>query len=364
MSKLNLNSTDHQLFKELSGGHSFTLTERVEGEYRGINKPKLLTSLIAPSVNTHRTRSFIYDVEEKTAQMFSGKSYSEKGGAIEKDGASQLTFAVPSFGLTFNVLPQDYDGKRIPNSSEMMSAEYVVGKQMELGADAMDLLNEVGMADIIVNDTNYLSDTGPGTSYDYSQYITGTSRAAAKDIDFDALDALGVRRAIVAERKVIEQRLGLSGKSASGFVLICGDVAFECLLEAEAQLDLARPLENSLDVASMGIETIGDGSSSFRYDNFKSQSGVQVVNYGATIIGGNKVIEDNAAYLLPVGVSNMITIELAPAMVSGIVNTEAEPMYVFTEEGLRTGVSTEIETNRLFLNRNPELITAINAVKA
>jgi len=361
MSNLKLNSSPQDLVKELAGGHSFVLTERVEGEYRGINTPKLLTAIMAPTINTHRTRAFIYDVENKTAQLPVGKSYSEKGANQQKDSHNQIGLTIPSFGTTYQVLPQDYDGKRKPNSSEFMTEAYVVERQQETALAGMDLLNEIGMAELLVNDRNYLSG-GPFTQYNYSEVngITG-GRAAPTAIDFAASDSFNVRRQVTRLRKVLEQRLGEAGKDAEGFMLICGDNAFDRFSESEAQLGLARALMSELDLASLRIPVTTEGvnSTQFRYDNFKSEAGVTVVNYGSTILNGGTVIGDDDAYLIPYGVSNMITIELAPAMVRGIVNEEAEAMYVFTEAGLRSGVTTEIETNRLFLNRNPELITAI-----
>lgn len=360
MNKLNLNSSSAQLFKELAGGHSFTLTDRVEGEFKAINKPRLLTSLMAPTVNTHRGRSFIYDVVPVTAQVPTGKSYSERGTDLQKDKAYQEAFAIPSFGVTYNVLPQDYDGKRVPNGgpAELMTEDYVVGLQQAKALDAFDLLNEVGMATLLVSDTNYIAG-GPFTQYDYSAVIGSGSRAAATDLLLGSKDVIETRQTLSSARKVLEQKLGEAGKDASGFVLVCGDVLFGKLWEQQAQLGLGRPLMNTLDLASMAIPTITDGS--FRYDNFESEAGVTIVNYGATIIGGSKMIGDDNGYMLPVGVSNCFTVELAPAMVRGIVNTEAEAMYMFTEAGIRSGVTTEIESNRLFLNRNPELITAITS---
>lgn len=360
MTKLSINSSSAQLFKELSGGHNFTLTDRVDGDFKFINKPRLLTSLMTPAVNTHRSRSFLYDVVPVTAQIPGGKSYSERGPDLKKDKAHQEAFGIPSFGLVYNVLPQDYDGKRVPNgsNSELMTEDYVVGLQQGKALDAFDLLNEVGMATLLVSDANYLAG-GPFTAYDYSTVLTGSSRAAATDLLLGSLDVLTTRTTLASKRKLIEQKLGEAGKDASGIVVVCGDVLFGKLWEQQANLGLGRPLLNSLDLASMALPTITDGA--FRYDNFDSEAGVTIINYGATIIGGSKMIGDDDGYMFPIGVSNTFTIELAPAMVRGIVNTEAEAMYMFTEAGIRTGVTTEIESNRLFLNRNPELIIELTS---
>ena len=355
---LKLNSTPEQLVKNFSGGHSFTLTERVEGSFKFINTPKLLTSILTPSINTHRGKSFLYDVEQAVQGTFTGKSYSAKGDSLEKPGASQLAFGIPSFGLTWNVLPGDFAGKRIPNGEGFMDAAYIATRQAQQAMNAMDILNEVGMAELLVNDRNYLAG-GNFTQYDYSAKINGASRATAKDLTLGSDDIVATRQILAKERKLIEQALGVAGKSARGFMLICGDTLFEKLWDQQAQTGLARPLMNTLDLASMQMPTMFDGT--FRYDNFSSEAGMTIVNYGASIIGGSKMIGDDNGYLVAVGVEDAITIELAPADTMDTVNQEAEAMYMFTEEGLRTGISTEIETNRLFLNRNPELIRAVTS---
>lgn len=355
MSKVvTLNSSPASLVKAMQPGYAFRMVDVVEADFQAINTPQLLTALMAPSVNTHMSKSFIYDQVSEEGQILSGKSYSERGELFTKEQAKQLTFAIPSFGGTFSVLARDYAEKRIPGTNDLMDESYVLGKQLGKVDRAMDLLNELGMASLLVGDTNYVNG-GPFTAYDYSNEIRGASRAAALTPDLDALDIIEWRTIVEDAIDKTAEKLGKAGKSASGYVMVAGKNFFNKLYALEAQLGLPRDLKTGSDFASEGMPTITVGEfANFRA--FVDSANVMVVKYTANILGSALIGADDA-YLVPVGVENMFSIELAPADTREAINKEAQAMYVWTDED-RRGVYYEVESNRLFFNRNPELITA------
>lgn len=347
--------------KALASGYSFDVFDQVEADYRAINKPSLLTSMFMNEfdVNTHRVSSFIYDRVNISAQLPGGKSYTDRGPDLNKDLPTQLTFSIPSFGLIWNVSPQDYREKRVPGGApgELMDEAYVVGRMQEKGLTAWDLLNEVALAKLIVDDQNIVLG-GPGTQYTFHQSIWGSARPTAVALDLANSDETTVRLAMVAERRKLEQKLAEAGKSARGFVVISGETFFDERMALEEQSSLGRDLNRQVDLASQRVPEITVGE--MTYDAFTPIDGITYIRYGSTIQAGGKLIGDDDAYLMPVGVENMFTIELAPAITRDTVNQEAEAMYMWTKEDYRKGVMTEMESNRLYMNRNPELITALS----
>lgn len=363
MSNLSLKSSNVEVLKALTGGYSFELTEAVQADFRAVNTPSLLTSLLLNAevdVNAHRSSAFIYDVVNKSLQLPAGKSYTDRGPDLDKDDARQLTFAIPSSGLVWNVMPQDYRGKRLPGGSvgEYMTEAYVAGLMQEKALAAWDLMNELAMAKLIVDDQN-LTLGGPGKQYSFHQEIFGSARPGPVYTNLAAVSELDHRSLMIKTRRQLQQRLGLAGKSATrGFMVVAGDEYFTKRIALEAQTGLARDLRSAMDLASQRVPEINVGG--FNYDSFVGIDGITYINYGSNIIAGQKLIPDAKAYMIPLGVENMMSIELAPAVTRSHVNEEAQAMYMWVEEHERKGVLAEIESNRLYMNRNPELIVELD----
>ena len=350
------------LSKAMMPGYKFRMVDAVQGEFAAINTPKLLTTMLSVDVNSHKSKSFLFDVEEMTAQLMNGKSFTEVGNKFTQDVASQLSFGIPSFGGAFSVNVADWNEKRIPNSTEMMDEEYVVAKQRMKVEAALDLLNELAIAQLITADTNYVAG-GPGAVYNYSTVFTGSARPAATTLNFttNADNRQKLREIIEDAIDVTTDALAKRMKSASGYIFVCGKNLFTAIYGLEANVDSPRELRTPEDFQSEGMPVISAGDfSNFRA--FSHSSGAMIVKYTANILG-TKLIGDDDGYLIPVGVENMFSIELAPAQTRDDAGKDAQALYMWTEAD-RRGIHFEFETNRLFMNRSPEAITAFTGVYA
>ena len=84
--------------------------------------------------------------------------------------------------------------------------------------------------------------------------------------------------------------------------------------------------------------------------------GVRYIKYTASILTGQKLIADDKAYLLPLGVENMFYMAFAPTDNDFTLCTqEARTMYMWSEQ-TRHGYHFEMESNCLYGNKLPHLI--------
>ena len=148
-----------------------------------------------------------------------------------------------------------------------------------------------------------------------------------------------------------------AGATAGGFICICGDTFFNQRVEIEQATGIARELRSTLDLASMPLPKTSFGAGSYPVDNFVgAQDGIHYINYGASIIAGSKLIGDDDAYMIPVGVSDWIVKAYAPAMTETYVNTDALEMYSWTFTDEFQGTTQYFESNVLYANVRPQFI--------
>lgn len=367
MSNFKLDTSPAQLVsaalnKSLSSGYNFGIDDVIAAEVRAVNKPRLLTQLFGGSelsVNTHATNSFVYDFVNITAQLPAGKSYTGKGPDLSKDSHTQKSFVIPSFGLTWNVLPQDFMNKRKPGgaSGEFMTAEYIVSLMQEKASTSWDLFNELAIAKLITDDQNIIQN-GPGIQYTWHTEIFGTSRPVAAFMNLAGTTELANRVAMIDYRRLLEQRAAQGNRSIRGVVCVCGDDFFTQRMTLEEQSGLARDMRSAMDIASQRVPELTSGTAT--YDSFTGLDNVTYIRYGSEVIGGTKLIADDKAYLIALGAENVMSIELAPAVTMSTVNQEAQAMYMWAKQDERLGIMTEIESNRLFFNKAPDLIIALD----
>ncbi len=360
MSNINVES----LNKGISAGYSFQLTEYLEGaDFREVLKPSLITALTQPAFNNHMLHSFTYDKQTKTVGLPNVKSRTENGKAQQSYGASQLLFATGSFGTSIRVEKADWFGKRKVGGkpTEMKTESDALAEKLEQIQTAWDLHLELGLGTLLTADTNLLNE-GAGSdifpSYDYSLAINGASRAAIPVVIGTSPDDLLVRQTMAGYRKQLQQELSKLGKSASGFVCLCGDLAFTRRYVSEAQLNFTRELRTTVDLGSSEMPQLKMGG--FEYDNFRGSDGILYINYGSEIIGGQPIIADNKAYLMP-QMPGLFSVEYSPTMRrihdAGLSNAMdlALPIYAFTAMD-DYGVAVVTESNRLYFNPHPQLI--------
>ena len=353
--KQHVNDVQKALVRSQANG--FQLENQTELVQFGPVKPRLLTVLMGAmdQVNqrTFNTASFEYDELTRTAQLPSGKSYSERGKDLQKDPARVLRYSIGSKGLRLNVAPQDYVGRRkYGSATEFMTEADVLTELNIKNQEGWDLDMELGLREILVNDSNYTAG-GPFPTYNYYTDIVGAARPAAFDVDMgNNPDVIVTMR---RQRKLLLQEVEKAGLDATKVVCICGDTFFNARYELEKQETIARELRSSLDLVSMPVPTVSDGE--FLYDNFESHDGILYINYGATIIGGTKLMPDDDARMFPViQGDSLIKLGFAPAHHRDYVNTEALTMYSWQYVDDFQGVTAFYERNMLEVLQRPKLI--------
>ena len=356
------------LQKELSviDGSPFQLQDNSLLVERRQVKPGLITNLLnAMSMEeTFRTDTFAYDETNEGAQLPDGKAYNAKTTDMEKDQPRRLNFAIPSFGLRSNVAPQDYIGRRKPGTTGDMLTETDVEAQMVVKSmQAWDLFDELAWTQLLTTDTN-ITRGGPFTSYNFWNSIIDTDLPTFSDLTSTRPAALSMQLASTSvdhvqlfrkQRKLLEQGLARAMDSANAFVCICGDNFYDQRYEIQKKEGLARPVIQNTDLASAAVGTVSIGG--FAYDTFKSEDGIQYINYGSEIIAGTKLIGDDLAFLVPIGASKLIRKAFAPSQTRTYANTEALSMYTWNFADEFSGLTQMQESNALFALTNPQLIT-------
>lgn len=343
-------------------GSGFELEDITAGVQRTQVKPTLLSTLLQSNslVNTTHltTNTFKYDEEELGAALPNGKAYSEYGERMGKDKPLRRYFEVPSFGISFNVKPEDYANRRKPNTTdEFLTEDDVVAKMNIKGDGAWDLFDELGLAQLITTDTNIVRG-GAYEVYNYFEEIAGGTRAT----DFMDLSNAGIdhEQAFRNLRRQVGQSLARFNDSATTVVCICGDNFFDERYQIQKNEGLNRPIRYGVDLASEPINELDAGLAGGQYAWFDSQDGIRYINYGSEIIAGQKLIGDDDAYMIPVGAQSFIRVAYAPARTRTYVNTEALELYTWTGTSDRQGVSTWQESNKLFASANPQAIRKLS----
>ena len=345
------------LLKGLQTGLGFELSEFVpsDTEYRGVLNPQLLTTLMAPKVNSHVDKIFSYDQEDDIGAMPSGKRFDDKGNILVKPNAKQHTFRIPSLGLQYTINCRDIANKRIPGTKDTpMSFEYITAREQNRVVGAFDRYNELSAGTLLTTDSVNALDSGLYyTAPNYYTELVGGSRAAPTFTSLATSTLSEYRDITEAVVDSLEEKAQIAGRSVSRWVMVCGKDYFNGVRDLEAQENLAREIRGK-DLAQEGLDMLADGD----YANIRTlegSDGIIYIKYTASVLTGSKLIADDKGYLFPVGVENMFTIELAPADTMATVGKEAEAMYMWRQENKR-GMSFEVESNRVWMNRLPQLV--------
>lgn len=344
---------------EASFGSSFSMNDQTDVVERRPLRPGLLTTLMGGMVNSQYgyTHTFTYDETELGMALPGGKSYSEFGPDVQKHVARKRYFEIPSFGLTARVAPADWANRRQPGTTQLMTEEYLIAQMETKVQNAWDLLDELAFAQLLTTDTN-ITLGGPFESYNFYSDIVGTARPAPTFIDTSAANP---EIALRAEVEALQEEVARAGDTMTGVIAITGSAAFNALYEIEQNVGLARPIVFGLDLAQQPIQTMSGGGNTTTYQvqYFDSFSGIRFVNYGASILAGQRAIPTDQIYLIPVGARNLIRVAYAPALTRTYANTQALGMYTWTKTDERLGVVMATESNKLYSLINPRAIRVL-----
>jgi hypothetical protein len=345
------------LNKGVNAGYGFTLNENVQADFRDVSTPSLLTALMEVPFNDHPFHTFESDKQTKTVALPEVKSRTENGNEQTADGAAIIAFATGSFGTGLKVQTQDWFARRKVggNVGEKMTESDAVAEKLEKIQTGWDLHTEMGIATLMVSDTNLLAVGGGSNihpSYNFSTVINGAARVN-EAVDFaGAADDIANRFTMAGKRKELQEQLSKLGMSANGYVCICGDEFFRARFNSEAQLDIGRELRSVIDLATSPIPEYRVGG--FIYDNFMGSDGIWYINYGSEIFSGTPLVAPKKGYLMP-RISGLFSVEFSPSMRRGFAGSTAQPMYAFAKES-DYGISMYTESNRLYFNRYPQLV--------
>lgn len=79
-------------------------------------------------------------------------------------------------------------------------------------------------------------------------------------------------------------------------------------------------------------------------------------------VGSTRFIEANAAYMIPVGIPDLLVTNFAPAPYMDTVNTEGLPYYAVQEtKDFNVGVDVQTQSNPLHLNTRPDAFVKLTA---
>lgn len=163
---------------------------------------------------------------------------------------------------------------------------------------------------------------------------------STKDINLGSA-ATKMLKACMELHDMVEDKLG--GKSFTGVRVICGRTFFQNLVENAAVKESYKEY--------MGSEMLRkDSRGGFVFGDIIWEQ------YRGTV-NGQKFVEDNKAYLVPEGVSDMFLARFAPADYNETVNTMGLPYYskMWALQGDK-GYELETQSNPIFINTDPSAV--------
>lgn len=355
--QVNFDGSRASLIKGMERGSSFELENMVDEmvEYRGYLKPRLLTNIFNPSIIPMADNVFKYDQDVSTAMLPKGKRFDDRGPITQKDRPTQQMFEIPSNGAQYVIKNRDVKNKRIPGTGDMMTHEYLIAREQNRIMDGYDLFNEYNFGKLLTTDTMDNLDGGEFyTPANYYTDIVGGSRTVI-NTNLAATDLSTYRGLVEDQRDRITEEAQRHGRNITGWVMICGKGYFEKVRALEEQENLAREIRG-IDLAQEGTPTLSDGEfANLRF--LDGSDGVRYIKYTASILTGTPLVASDKAYLVPLGVEDMFYIGLAPTDNDpDLCTQDGRTMYMWAEKN-RSGYHFEVESNRIFGMKLPQLIS-------
>lgn len=350
------------LIKAMEPGTGFELSNMVPEmtEYRGFLTPSLITNILNPTFTPMMDNTFFYDESVTTAVMPNGKRYDDKGNIIGKDRPKQHRFGIPSSGLQYVVKNRDVKNKRIPGTQDMMTHEYLIAREQMKVMKAYDLYNEYNLAKVLMTDVMDPLDGGAYfTPPNYYTEIVGTPRGADTLMNLAGTDLSTYRSTIEDTKDAIVEEAARHGRTISGFVMLCGKDYFNGVRTLEENENLAREIRG-IDLIQEETPILSAGG----FENLRfldGSDGVRYIKYSANVLTGTKLIADDKAVLIPLGVQDFFYVGLAPTDNDpDLCTQEGRNMYMWSEKN-RQGYHFEVESNRLYGCKLPQLIARFDA---
>ena len=322
-------------------------------QYRGISNPGVVTNMINPSLSFLSDDKFEFDQISRNVGSFGGGAYDGAGPVGQKNTNKVQIFKVPAYLYQTGISAAELKSRRKPGTSSMsVNFTDVANEEAAKVPLMIDLLNEYQLMKVITTDTQD-SLGGVLTMSNYHTELVGSARAAATAVT--AASDLSTYRAIT-ETAVdeLQEEATKEGLNPQRWVKLCGATYFDEVRKKEELVSLGRDIRG-LDLAQLGTPTFRDRE----YANirtFEGSDGITYIKYNVAMYG-NKLVGANEAYLLPLGVEEMFSMQFAPKVTLANMDEAAIALYSAAKVAQdESSVEYAFQTNRLYFNAYPQLI--------
>jgi len=299
--------------------------------------------------------SRIFQYKRKTSaglQEPVGKTYSDLVGNMDKASAELENYNVGSFGLGWNVAPQDFQGKVSPVTGLPMTPEEIIADMQIQAQMAWDNMDERALVSLLTTDVAYDGGFSGNPSYNWYTEFEGTSRPSAISMNLaGSVDHIDLFQAQVDILQEDADKQGFA--SAFRPVVICGSTFYASRLKIEQQEGLARELHGpgpDLQSAERPFTSYGG----MRHAYFDGHDGIRYIRVNQSI-GGTKSVAASNAFLVPEGIQ-LFTKAYAPSQSMSAGNKPASKVYGWEQMSDRNGITRHEESNVLYVSSHPKLI--------
>lgn len=322
-------------------------------QYRGISNPGVVTNMINPSLSFLTDDKFEFDQITRNVGSFGGGSYDGAGPVGQKNTNKVQFFKVPAYLYQTGISAAELKSRRKPGTSSMsVNFTDVANEEAAKVPLMIDLLNEYQLMKVITTDTQD-NLGGVLTMSNYYTDLVGTARGVATAVT--AASDLSTYRAITENAvDALQEEATKEGLNPQRWVKLCGSTYFDEVRKKEELVSLGREIRG-LDLAQLGTPTFRDRE----YANirtFEGSDGITYIKYNVAMYG-SKLVGANDAYLLPLGVEEMFSMQFAPKVTLANMDEAAIALYSAAKVAEdQSSVEYAFQTNRLYFNAYPQLI--------
>lgn len=276
---------------------------------------------------------------ENVLQLIPNSNRGTNGTAIPREKRKVRAFSIPHKQVNDEILADQVQGVRMFGSeTEAETVASVVADRLQQAADSMQLTLEamcVGAVKGEVLDADESVITNMFDEFEQKQHSEKWNISEVGNVK---------KRCNHLVRRTIQT---LGGTPVREFHILCGDDIFDAI-ETSEELREANKWRNNSDFLV--------DSHAYRYFEY---AGVRFVNYQG-YVGDKQFIPAGEAYLLPIGVPGLFTINYAPADYTETVNTVGIKYYAKQERmPFDKGIWLECQTNPLVLCTRPAALCKI-----
>ena len=257
---------------------------------------------------------------------------------VNKDDQSKIrSFSVPYFTDDDYLTPMDLQGKRLyGTAAEPDNEAAAIARKLERIRQNHAITQEFARCQAITAGTVYAPNGTVSTDF-YTEFGV-TRKVVGFDLNTATTEVIGKSEQVIAHIQDNVQ----NGSVVNEIIVLCSPEFFASLI-SHASVKEAYKYYTAAGNQEPLRQRLGSGL----YRTFV-HGGLSFVEYRGTY-NGTRLIPQNEAYAVPVGVMDMFKTFYSPANKFGFENTIGVPGYVFTYRDPK-GEKIEIETEIAFMN--------------